>query len=82
MAIGGTSLECYNIRPIGGELRIISTTRMAAHLVIKDPAKALREIEQRGQAALWVGENNWMKIKELWAAKQSVMTEDGKGGAE
>lgn len=80
MAIGGSSLECYNIRPIDGNLRIIATTRMAAHLVIKDPAKALKEIEQRGHVALWVGENNWLKLRELWAEKQSPMTIDGKGG--
>lgn len=68
--MAGSSLECYNIRPIGGELRIINTTRLAAHLVIKDPGKALREIEQRGHVTLWAGENRWTQLKRLWAVSQ------------
>lgn len=67
MAIAGTSLEAYNIRPVDGQLRIINSTRMAAHLVIKDPVKALEEIKKRGQCALWVGENNWQQLKKLWS---------------
>lgn len=64
------TLDAYFIRPIDGQLRIISRTRMAAHLVTADLTKALREIEQRGHVTLWAGENRWTQLKRLWAESQ------------
>lgn len=66
------TLDAYFIRPIDGQLRIISRPRLAAHLVITDTHKALREIEQRGHVTLWAGENKWPQLKRLWAVNQAA----------
>lgn len=66
MAIAGSTLDVFNIRPIDGELRIINKTRIAGHLACKDPQKALAELKRRGQVTLWSGDDNWMKLKTLW----------------
>ena len=67
MAIAGSTLEVFNIRIIDGAPRIANKTRMAAHLVVKNPAKALAELRQRGHVALWVGNDNWRELQRLFA---------------
>ena len=67
MAIAGSTLEVFNIRIIDGAPRIANKTRMAAHLVVKNPAKALAELRKRGHVALWVGNDNWRELQRLFA---------------
>ena len=71
MAIAGSTLEVLNIRIIDGAPRIANKTRMAAHLVVKDPAKALAELRKRGHVALWLGDNNWRELQKLFEQEKT-----------
>jgi hypothetical protein len=80
MAIAGSSIEAFNLVLVGDQLINQGSSRMAPHMVEKDPAKALAKLKQYKAVRLWKYGDNLAELKRLLASG-SQAAQEGQGEA-